>query len=267
MSSTNHIPTFYHSGEIGDIIYALKALSRKPRANLYLNVDLRLQWPGLLVANPNKKLNKREYLFIRNLLERQPYINDIVFGTPTHIDHNLNFFRHTIFNKTELNFGDLFLDVCGYTTNKEDAYTPWVFCDIKREYPITVIRVPRRTNKNFPWRKITEKYKNDMIFLGTKAEYLEFVEVSGKAIAWKDYTNMLSICEVMNGAKLHIGNCTSITVCAEALKKPMIFENDTDHTFIRHATHQFYSKNRFNVDTDMCNDDTIMEKINTFLQH
>jgi hypothetical protein len=267
MISQSHIPTFYHSGEIGDILYALKATSRFPRTNLYLNVDLQLlsRWPDLHLANPNKLFNFREYTFIRKLLERQPYLQDVVFGTPQQMDFNLNFFRHSIFHQTSLNFSDLFLDVCNLKINKDDAYMPWLFCDVKREYPITAIRVSRRTNNNFPWRKIVDKYKNDIIFLGTKSEYIEFTEYTGKMVAWKNYTDMLSICEIINGAKLHIGNCTSITVCAEALKKPMIFEHECDHTHIRYATHQFYRHNRFNFDTDMIDPDIVMEKINTFL--
>lgn len=262
-----YIPTFYHSGEIGDIIYSLKALSRLPRTNLYLDVDLHLRsrWPDLFLAHPNKHINYREYLFIRKLLERQPYINDIAFGTPPHIDFNLNFFRHSIFHKTNLNFGDLFLDICNLNIDKGDAHMPWLFCDIKPEYPITAIRVPRRTNDNFPWKKIVDKYKNDIIFLGTKTEYIQFTEYVGKMVAWKDYTDMNSICEVINGAKLHIGNCTSISVCAEALKKPMVFENECDNTNTRYSTHLFYRNNRFNFDSDMTDDEVVMEKINTFL--
>jgi len=259
------IPTFYHSGEIGDIIYALKAVSRFPRTNIYLHPKLNLNWPALLFVHPNKEFNYRGFLFIKSLLDRQPYIDKTVFGIPSHIQFDLNFFRHSIFYKTELNFSDLFVDVCVQKVNKEDAYMPWLFCDIKREYPITAIRVSRRTNDKFPWRKIVDKYKNDIIFLGTRSEYLEFTQLTGKMVAWKDYTDLCSICEVINGAKLHIGNCTSITVCAEALKKPMIFENECDHTHIRYATHQFYRKNRFNVNTDIDNSEIVMEKINTFL--
>ena len=259
------VPNFYHSGEIGDIVYGLKELSRMPRSNFYTHPSLQLDWSNLLFAHPNKHIQYRDFMFIKPLLDRQPYINESAYTIPSRIDYNLNYFRHVIFDRTDVNFSDLFLEVCNIKSDRDDCYTPWLFCDIKKEYPITAIRVLRRTNDSFPWKQIVNKYKNDILFLGTKSEYLDFVEYTGKLVAWNDYTNLLSICEVMNGAKLHIGNTTSISVCAEALKKPMIFENEFDHTHIRYATHQFYRKNRFNVDTDIDDNEIVMEKINTFL--
>ena len=109
------------------------------------------------------------------------------------------------------------------------------------------------------------RVKNDILFLGTKSEYLDFVEYTGKLVAWNDYTNLLSICEVINGAKLHIGNSTSISVCAEGLKKPMIFEESHDIKHVRYHTHRFYRNNRLNVGPEDNDTDVIMEKINTFI--
>ena len=261
------IPNFYHSGEIGDIIYGLKAISRVPLSILYIENDICLNLDNKLYALPNKQINYRDFLFIKKLLDRQPYIHNAVYGIPQNIDYNLNKFRSQIFVKTNLNYADLFVDVCNFSTDVIDSYVPWLYCDIKKEYPITVIRVPRRTNPSFPWKTIVEKYKNDILFLGTQSEYYEFTELSGKLVAWKNCTDLLSICEIMNGAKLHIGNCTSITVCAEGLKKPMIFEYDNEPSGFRYQIHQFNRKNRFNVDLNMVNDDVIMEKINTFLEH
>lgn len=261
------IPTFYHSGEIGDLLYGLKAISRVPIANLFLNNDLRVEFdPNTeLLANPNKPLTYREYIFIRELLEKQPYLNEIIFGNPVYIDYNLNNFRKEIFTHPHLNFSDLSVNVCKFVVDSNDAYTPWLYCNIKKEYPITVIRVPKRTHAAFPWKQIVQKYHNDIIFLGTQSEYHSFVEYTGKLVAWKEYTNLLSICEVINGAKLHIGNSTSISVCAEALKKPIIFENEQTSNDIRYPIHQFHRKNRFNIDADTTNVDIIMEKIDRFL--
>lgn len=259
------IPTFYHSGEIGDIIYGLKAISRLPLSNLYLHNNLLLDWSNIPFAHPNKRIDFRQFLFLKPLLERQPYLKNVVFGTPQQIDYNLNYFRSNIFTKIDLNFGDLFLDICNFTIDKNDAHTPWLFCNKIKEYPITVIRVSRRTHNMFPWKRIVEKYHKDIIFLGTLSEYCEFVEFTGKLVAWKDYTNLLSICEIINGASLHIGNCTSMSVCAEALKKPIIFEHEHISSEIRYTTHQFYRQNRINVDPDITNNDFVMEKINTFL--
>ncbi len=261
------IPTFYHSGEIGDLLYGLKAISRVPLANLFLGNDLRVTFDPYteLLANPNRKLSYRDYLFVRPLLERQPYLHQIVFGSPEQIDYNLNNFRKEIFVTPDLNFSDLPVKVCGFVVNKSDANTPWLYSNVKREHPITVIRVPRRNHPKFPWKQIAEKYHKQMLFLGTSSEYESFVEHTGKIVAWKDYTNLLDICEVINGAKVHLGNSTSITVCAEGLKKPVIYENEHITGEVRYPTHEFHRNNRINVDPDIQNTDWVMEKIEQFL--
>jgi hypothetical protein len=259
------VPTFYHSGEIGDILYGLKVLSRMPKVNFYTHPSLQLDWSNLLFAHSNKQISYRDFMFIKPLLDRQPYINESAYTIPSHIDYNLNYFRHVIFDRNDVNFSDLYLEVCNIKSDRDDCYTPWLFCDIKKEYPITAIRVSRRTNDSFPWKQIVNKYKNDILFLGTKSEYLDFVEYTGKLVAWNDYTNLLSICEVINGAKLHIGNSTSISVCAEGLKKPMIFEESHDIKHVRYHTHRFYRNNRLNVGPEDNDADVIMEKISTFI--
>ena len=101
--------------------------------------------------------------------------------------------------------------------------------------------------------------------MGTSSEYQSFVEYTGKLVAWKDYTNLLDICEVINGAKVHLGNSTSITVCAEGLKKNVIYENEHIVGEVRYLTHEFHRKNRINVDPDIQNIDLVMEKIEEFL--
>jgi hypothetical protein len=261
------IPTFYHSGEIGDLLYGLKAISRVPLANLFLGNDLRVTFDPYteLLAHPNRQLSYRDYLFIRPLLERQPYLHQVVFGSPECIDYNLNNFRKEIFVNQDLNFSDLPVKVCGFTVDKQDAYTPWLYSNIKKEYPITAIRVPRRNHLMFPWKQVVQKYHKDVLFLGTSSEYQSFVEYTGKLVAWKNYTNLLDICDVINGAKVHLGNSTSITVCAEGLKKPVIYENEHIVGEVRYPTHEFHRKNRINVDPDIQNIDSVMEKIEEFL--
>ncbi len=261
------IPTFYHSGEIGDLLYGLKAVSRLPLSDLYINSDLLLPFdPNTeLLANPNRTFSQRDYNFVKDLLHRQPYLRNVVYGQPNHINYNLNSFRKEIFVRQDLNFSDLYVHVCGFPVNNGDAYMPWLYCDIKKQYPITAIRVERRNHVQFPWKQIVQKYHKDIVFLGTYKEYQNFTEYTGKSVEWNDYTNLLSICEIINGAKVHIGNSTSITVCAEALKKPIIYENEHVVGEIRYPTHEFHRTNRVNVDPDTKDIDGVMQKIEQFL--
>lgn len=262
------VPNFYHSGEIGDIIYALKALSKIPSANLYMESDLKIQFDinTETIAWPNKHFESRHFSFIYDFIKRQPYINQSHHGIPETIDYNLNTFRKKVVRRHNMNFADLFLDCCGFDIDKTDGNKPWIYSDVKKIKPITVIHVNRRINDRFPWKLITEKYHEDMIFLGTKSEHEEFTKLTGHVVEWIDYTNLLSISEVINGAQLHIGNATSITCCAEGLKKPIIFENDQLPDNDWYELQMFGRENRISVGPDHTCDDMIMEKIDEFLK-
>jgi hypothetical protein len=262
------IPNFYHSGEIGDIVYGLKALSKVPSANFYMGEHLMVPFdPNIeMIGWPNKNFTAQHFSFLFDFLERQPYIHHAIHGVPESIDYNLNLFRKEIFKIKYLNFADLHLHCCGFKIDKTDGNVPWLFSDVKKIKPISVIRVNRRINEKFPWKLITEKYHDDMIFLGTKSEHDEFTELTGHVVEWADFTDLLSVAEVINGAQLHIGNSTSISVCAEGLKKPMIFESEALPNNIWYELQVFNRENRITVGPDHTCDDMIMEKIDGFLK-
>jgi hypothetical protein len=264
------VPVFYHSGEIGDLLYGLKVIQHIGKGDLYTNADLLIDFnPDTeLCVFPNKWFDQRTYNFVKRLVYRQPYINKFEFDLPPHIDYNLNYFRKMVFDTFDVNFYELYYRICNVTPDEPDGYKPWIECDAKSIAPITVIRTTGagRTIPNYPWKTIVDKYKNQMVFLGTKHEYDVFTrDVGGKKIKWYESSDMLSICEVINGAQLHIGNSTSITVCAEALKKNLIFEESSvrkNNKYVQY--HEFGRTNRFNVYADEVNVDAIMEKIELF---
>lgn len=264
------IPTFYHSGEIGDLLYGLKVIQFLGKGDLYSHVALNINFNPHTeaCAFPNKMFDERMYNFVKRLVLRQPYINKFEYGIPDKIDYNLNDFRKFIFYTFDTSFDELYYRVCNLVADPNDGYDPWLECDAKTLAPISVIRTngANRTIPNYPWKLIVQKYKDQMVFLGTKPEYEQFTEkAGGKKIQWFDSSDMLSICEVINGAKLHMGNSTSITVCAEGLKKNLIFEEAAPRKgYHWHQYHEFGRTNRLNVYSDELNVDLIMEKIELF---
>jgi len=264
------LPIFYHSGEIGDLLYGLKVIQHIGKSDLYTHPELLIDFnPNIeMCVFPNKPFDHRMYNFVKHLVLRQPYINKFEYDVPPHIDYNLNYFRKTVFYTLNVSFDELYYPICNVVPDISDGYEPWIECDAKSIAPITVIRTNGvgRTIPDYPWKTIVDKYKSQMVFLGTKPEYEAFThETGGKKIKWYDSSDMLSICEVINGAKLHMGNSTSITVCAEALKKNLIFEESSvrkNNKYVQY--HEFGRTNRFNVYADEVNVDAIMEKIELF---
>jgi len=259
---------FYHSGEVGDIIYGLKAVKRVG-GHLYIDKDLRLNHDATKdrIAYPNKIVDDKQFSFIDSLIKNQSYIKSFQLGSPDNIDYNLNEFRKLIFNYQGVNFADLFIKSCNFEVDLNDSYTPWIECKSKFVKPISVIRVNRRTHKNFPWKAIADNYHSKMVFLGTKREHEEFVSFVNYDVEHYDSSNLLEICEVINGSSLFIGNCTSLSVCAEALKKNMIYENEHCRHEDRYYLHDFNRSNRHNVDPDDTNIKLTMEKIEQFINN
>lgn len=263
-------PTFYHSGEIGDLLYGLKVIQSVGKSDLYSHIDLHIDFnPDVeMRVFPNKPFDQRTYNFVKRLLLRQPYINKFEYGVPDHIDYNLNYFRKTVFYSPRVSYADIYYEICDVNIDVNDGYKPWIECDAKSLAPISVIRTngANRTIPNYPWKTVVQKYKNEMVFLGTKSEYEAFtVQSGGKKIQWFDSTDMLSICEVINGAKLHMGNSTSISACAEALKKNMIFEEAANRHDFPEEYWDFRRTNRLNVYANELDVDLIMEKIELFM--
>ncbi len=80
---------FYHSGDLGDIIYSLPTIKELGGGTLHLGnkfLDKQL---------PEKKITKAVVENLRPILIQQEYIRDVVFTDHTNIniDYNLNKFR------------------------------------------------------------------------------------------------------------------------------------------------------------------------------
>ena len=259
--------TFYHSGEIGDLLYSLQSIKHIGDGDLYIGNNLNTTFlPHETTSRPLKPLNWKTYRFLQEFVESQHYINKFVYGVPRTIDYNLNYARRVIHTHIYLNHTETYMHACGLPINPIDNHTPWIEVANKKELaPITVVRTERRHSPNFPWKLIVDKFKHDMVFIGTKDEYDSFTNENG-IIPHFNSDRLIAIAEVVNGAKLHIGNSTSLTIIAEGLKKRIVFENqDTKqyHTNVKYQDFRRYE--RFNVAYDENDIDSTMEKIEEFL--
>jgi len=104
-----------------------------------------------------------------------------------------------------------------------------------------------------------------MVFIGTKSEYDSFTNDNG-IIPHFNSDKLIDIAEVVNGAKLHIGNSTSLTTIAEGLKKRIVFENQDTKQYHTNVKYQdFHRDDRFNVAYDETDIESTIEKIEEFL--
>lgn len=190
---------FCHSGDHGDIIYALAAVRALGGGILYITptkYDLRQQ--------PNRE-NSRNII---PLLNCQSCLWPVTFtdSVLNHVEYDLNKFRETIMGQP--NSGSIFshhLRSCK-TNWPEDK--SWLGVDFKVQIPsrpIIISRSRRYHSPSFPWSELVRYHKSHMIFIGLEQEHSEFVTQYG-FVPRIDTPTLLDVARIIAGAKVFIGN-------------------------------------------------------------
>lgn len=207
---------FGHSGDLGDIIQALPILQAAGKAN-YL-------W---LYDRPWTNHIERRYHLIEPLLSAQPYIKCVAVGNGKSIDYDIAEFRQ-IYNPyqalTETQ-SDWMNKKYGLPKVRGDKQ--WLFCNKSEESKgrVVVARSPRYHNSHFPWSKIVNHLREEILFIGLKQEHEAFCAEFGP-VEYKSTQNMLEAAELIAGSTLFIGNQSSPNSIAEGLKHPRIQETN-----------------------------------------
>jgi len=221
-------PAYYHSGDLGDIIYSLLWVKHRGGGAFYLGPDTKWE--------TNSKQNHVNYHWILPLLRVQPYIKKAEYSEakPECITHDLNIFRelwmdantrHTqkltrLFEAYPRRFAD-------HVKLPEDE--PWLSVDAYdlHEYPVVIHRSPRYRNPDFPWYEAARRYGNKLLFVGLKHEYEEWIKTFGNVADFRQVQDALEMARIIARAKLFIGNQSFPMAVALGLNKPIIQETGT----------------------------------------
>lgn len=201
---------FTHSGDIGDVIYALPTIRALGGGDLLL-----FHYEG----RTSHGMNRAKVEKLRRLFEFQDYIHSFDFSEDF-VDTSLNGFRD---HHAAGNLADMHLATNGLSwTHRTRA---WLHCDdINYNYPVVFMRSPRYHNPNFDWRYILNKYQKQAVFIGTREDHELFKKEVGY-VPWLELNDFMEIANVIAGSKLYVGNSTAATAVAEGLKHPkMIVE-------------------------------------------
>lgn len=243
---------FYHSGDLGDIIYSLPTIKALGGGLLILSAD----YNKMDVRN---KLTLEIINDLRKVLNLQDYIIDTrsAHKMPADIDYNLNDMRQPFIDWGAGKFTEEEVDVLRnknlthhyfdlYNLNHYHEHIQWLHADISKIYnnfPIIINRTIRYNNKNFPWQEIVNKYFDKIIFVGLPDEYKEFSSNFGK-IKYVESSSILELFHIISGCKIFIGNQSFPYSLAEGLKKNCIQETDTWVGNCQYFRHNSYiSKN------------------------
>lgn len=216
--------TFTHSGDLGDIIYALPAIRAKGGGKLVLYDD-----PGKTAHGMTKKKMER----IKPLLEYQDYIDEVSFSEEK-MDSDLNGFRHHLGGAGSI--ADAHLSTQGLSWRCRA--TKWIEVDEPvHAFDVIVHRSTRYLNPRFPWHDIVREYKGRIGFAGFRDEHRIFCYQNGR-VPFVEANDFMELARVIAGAKLFVGNQSSPCAVAHGMKMPMIMEICPRHDAQHHCVYQ-----------------------------
>lgn len=200
---------FSHSGDLGDIIYALPTIRACGGGSLYL-----FNIPGRTAHGMDAGKVDR----LKPLLLAQDYIDDVEYRDHA-TDSPLNGFRH---HAKHGNLADCHLATHGF--DWRHRVKRWLN-GVKpaHAYDVIVTRTPRYRNQNFPWREAVERYSGRIGFVGFQDEHMAFCDENGE-VPLVQANDFMELAQVIEGSKLYIGNATAATAVAEGLKHDMLVE-------------------------------------------
>ena len=215
--------TMKHSGNAGDIIYALPAIYALAK-NKPIHLYLQLNQPGVYgkAGHPlgNVMLNQGMFNMLEPLLISQPAIQSCSVYNGEPVDYDLDLFRRYPFQLFKGNISHWYYWVFGV---QGDTFNPWLQSDADNRFSNTLV-IARSKRYNAPGIDYSFLNKfEEIIFLGVEEEYLLMKQQVPKIIhhAVADFKEMSS---VIAGAKLFIGNQSFPFAIAEAVKAKRLLE-------------------------------------------
>jgi hypothetical protein len=216
-----------HSGNSGDIMYALPVLKEIARLTMKpVNLLLKLNEPlniDPMYAHPlgNVMLNEKMANALIPLIEAQSYIGKCaVLQGDEKIHVDLTGFREA---GLYLDRGNIARWVFYTTGITGDLTSAWLQAKPNTKYAQSIV-IARSSRYNNPLidYSFLSKYDN-VFFVGVESEYLSMKEMI-PAIKWAQVNNFLEMAEILTGCKVFLGNQSFPYSIAEGLKIPRVLE-------------------------------------------
>ena len=213
---------FYHSGDLGDIIYACPVMMALGGGTLVLGPEIRLP------DNVRDPMTPAKAESIGKLLRMQYYIDDVVFSAtmPNDVDYDLNQMRNLFRTRVwhpRMSLCEVHLRAFGLSTEFENRQ--WLHVPPAEETrgAVVVARSERYRNESFQWRKVINTFGDKMRFVGSTAEHEDFQSRFGR-IRKVETPSLLALASAIAGADMFIGNQSCPRAIAEGLKVPCVME-------------------------------------------
>lgn len=230
--------SFYHAGDLGDVVYGLYAVKRLGGGHLLLGKET-----GHPTLGPRDGVSWAMFERFAELLNHQPYIERIDWCSfVPFVDYDLNCFRSywspmrpaRMKLPATCHLLDMYAAFFGFDLDCEE---PWLTADRKRVAKYVFARSPRQHNPDFPWGELVARLGREAVFVGYDHEYADFINRFGQ-VEYCHTPHFWALACVINGCDRFYGNSSMALALAEGLKKPLVQEisvqtNEKAHTFMR----------------------------------
>lgn len=214
---------FKHSGNIGDIIYALPTvfeLSKNGVAHLYLQTNQPAEYSYNYHPLGGVMLTEKMIELSKPLLLHQPQIESVEVYKNENVDYDLDLFRNYSFGLDKSSGVRWYFHVFGISRNSS---LPWLVAPKDEQYAnnIVIARSHRYRSPLIDY-SFLNKYPNKL-FVGVKEEYEDMKKVLPN-LQYKPVQDFLEMASIINSCRLFIGNQSFPFALAEALKVPRLLE-------------------------------------------
>lgn len=212
---------FSHSGDAGDLVFALPAIRAMGGGRLVL-------YPS---ADTRERMTPAKVESLRRLLERQPFIKSVEYADKPHAQgFSFDQFRQRPYPMW-LCLPDRFLDFAGWPRSERD--TKWLDVEPRHIADVVISRTLRYHGKGFAWRELLRKYAGRTVFLGFPSEHEAFCREFGE-VPYFPTRDFLQAAEVIAACKLYVGGESMPYAIAEGLKVPCLQEAKSadKHAFV-----------------------------------
>jgi hypothetical protein len=195
--------SFYHSGNLGDVIYGLAAIKAAGGGTL-------LMGPGRYgTKSPITPTSKEQFRMLLPLLRCQPYLEDAQwrdFFPLAELGHDMNWFRDKWLDWPfrQRNGLNTLIEAQFYelgVAEKFDTRETWLTVPAPLETGRIVIhRSARYHQDDAMWRMLTARFRKHLLFVGLDGEHMEFEKQFGPVSFWK-VKDFLELARLIAGAR------------------------------------------------------------------
>lgn len=215
---------FKHSGNSGDVIYALPsiyAIAKSNNVHLHLNPGAKVKWPkGVYHPVGDIMLNDKMISMLTPLLNYQPQIKVCDTYTNQPIDVDLDLIRSYPLTKGLGNIARWYFYIFAI---QADLSKPWLVAPFDEKYrnKIVLARSHRYRNPDIDFGFLSKL--GEVIFVGVPEEYEDMRKMIPE-LKHEKVNDFLELATVINSSRLFIGNQSFPFSIAEGLKIPRVLE-------------------------------------------